>query len=79
VLDPQALMMMGMQLIPIRESAGRACQNRNNSREPQVITLTLDDLAALHRVRVALHTAEHVNRCAAGADGDVQAAEHDPE
>jgi hypothetical protein len=79
VHDPQALMMMGMQSIPIRESAGEVCQNRNDSRDPQVITLTLDDLAALHRVRVALHTAEHVNRCAAGADGDVQAAEHDPE
>jgi hypothetical protein len=41
--------------------------------------LTGVDLAALHRVCVALHTAEHVERRAAGADGDVQAAEHDPE
>jgi hypothetical protein len=66
-------MMMGTQLMPMSEStAGNVRAMRNTGGE----VLTLDDRAAVDRVRVALHAASDGDRRAARADGDVQAAEH---
>jgi hypothetical protein len=74
-IHAQALMMMGTQLIPISEDwAEQAVRAWYVTAET---VLTLNGLAAVDGVLVALHTAEHGDGRAARTDGDVQAAKHD--